>query len=254
MITAVLKLSGPMQTWPAHSRGTNRPTHEAPTYSGLCGLARNAIGIGRDEPGDPLESTKVAVRIDKRGPTRSDFHSINPMPIANRRFQRPRQLVPNIENMEAGPYHPTVLTEREYLYDSVFICFISGTEGIVRPIVNAFETPKWQLFLGRKSCPPGPDLLLGSFSGEVEHVSRVVPAVAPNTDGHASVSVPVHWLYTDQANSTEMSASWSDQPAGPVGAYYQTRQRRMSHLEVPVVNTATEQRRWIAANRTEVTT
>ncbi len=244
--TLALKLAAPMQTWPAHSRGINRPTYEAPTYSALSGLVRCAFGMARNHPGDPLEHCRVAVRVDRRGPGRWDYQSINPVPIPDRRFQRERAFVANIEKMSGGRHNETVLTYREYLHDSVFVCLIEGPGEVVQPVRSALLEPVWQVFLGRKSCVPGPDFVLGLFGADIDWVLANLPVVAKDKQAAANISVPVHRLYPVAESDEQTEATWADQPAGPVGAFYQTRQRFTGRAEAPQVATSTEQRAWVA--------
>ena len=240
----VLKLSGPMQAWPAHSRGIRRPSCEAPTYSAMSGLIRCAMGMGRVDPGDPLSGCRVALRVDRRGPGRWDYQSINPVPIPGRRFQRERESVANIEKMSKGPHHETVLTYREFLHDTVFICAIEGDRVTIRSLQSALERPVWQVFLGRKSCAPGPDLMLGVFSARIDWLLTRLPVVAPQEEA-SSVSVTVHYLYPVQDAVGAQALTWTDQPAGPVGAYYQTRQRYATWVEAPAVSNPAQQRAWV---------
>ena len=90
MIVLVCRLAGPLQSWGEHARFTRRDSLPYPTYSGLLGLARAALGhdrMGRDARTGLsiderwLRRLTMAIRIDQPGRTLVDYHTVNPPPV-----------------------------------------------------------------------------------------------------------------------------------------------------------------------------
>ena len=246
-----LKLTGPLQAWPAHSRGTTRATYRAPTYSALVGLAACALGEQRASSRvDPLEQCSVAVRVDNQGVPAWDFHSINPLPSPDNRFTSQRDRRPAMLNMSGGSYAPTVLTKREYLQDASFVCFIAGPTPTIQHLDSALRAPRWATFLGRKACAPGPDVVLGVFTLSLEKLVRELPVVhGSNETAPGRVAREVHWLDGSPSGEPAAVERWSDQPFGAVGASYRSRSRGIVSADCVAVGSRREQFEWIAQNR-----
>ena len=75
MSVLLLKLAGPLQSWGADSRFTERKTRHEPTKSGVIGLLAAALGRRRTEPVDDLASLCFGVRIDQPGYYECDFQT-----------------------------------------------------------------------------------------------------------------------------------------------------------------------------------
>ena len=75
MSVLLLKLAGPLQSWGADSRFTERKTRHEPTKSGVIGLLAAALGRRRTEPVDDLASLRFGVRIDQPGHYECDFQT-----------------------------------------------------------------------------------------------------------------------------------------------------------------------------------
>ncbi len=250
MSTVAVRLAGPLQAWPSHSRGTRRPTHRAPTYSGLSGLFAAALGRPRSDATDPLADHTVVVRIDRVPRGIWDFHSINPTPSPQDRFQRTRQRRPQMLKMSGGPYSETVLTYRQYLADGCFVCLVEG-QAAAR-LGAALASPRWATFLGRKSCTPAADLLLGIFEEGATDLLAGMPVVDDAAAGE-KVSREVHWL-AGQPDVVGDVEEWVDQPSGPVGAGYRARPRTTIWQEFQSVSTAQDLRAWVLERRMGVAT
>lgn len=246
MKTLALRFAAPLQAWPAHSRGKRRPTRRAPTYSGLSGMSRAALGIPRSSNSDPLEASNIVVRVDRVPRVIVDFHSINPISEPSNRFKRERTKTSQMIKMSGGPYHPTVLTHREYLTDGVFLCLIESSKQTTSELEQAFTRPVWTTYLGRKSCLPGPDLVLGTSSISAAELIKQVPVVSV---GAESSPREVHWLSPETSSSNE---TWIDQPAGLVGTSYRSRQRATSFENIPSVKSTASLREWILGNESPI--
>ena len=248
MTTLALRLAGPLQAWAAHSRGIRRPTHRAPTYSGLSGLIAAALGRPRSDATDPLAEATIAVRIDKPPRVITDYQSINTLPSPGDRFVRQRQRRPQMLTMAGGPYNETVLTYRQYLADGQFVCLVESTDA--DRFATALTTPRWATFLGRKACVPGIDIVLGTFDTPAADLIGQLPVIDSHANG-ATVTREVHWL----SNSPTAAAAaadvewWVDQPAGPVGAAYHGRPRTTAWQTCPTVTSSRELRQWSVDHR-----
>lgn len=141
MPTLLMRLAGPMQSWGTSSRFDQRDTGKEPSKSGVIGLLAAAFGIDREvwnEEVQAMAALKMGVRHDRSGVLKRDY-----------------QTAQNIISADRSKTHPTAVTIRDYLADSVFLV---GMEGEDRKLLErahaALQTPVWPLALGRKSYVP----------------------------------------------------------------------------------------------------
>lgn len=149
----LLKFRAPMQAWGVQSRFATRATHHEPTKSGVIGLLAAAQGRRRADPVEDLADLQFGVRVDQPGTLVRDF-----------------QTAIDWRTTKSQP-----LTQRYYLSDAVFLGAVSGPEPLLEGLADAVRRPVFPLFLGRRSCPAGPDLLLGLRDGDVEGSLRAEP-------------------------------------------------------------------------------
>ena len=169
MTGMVLRLAGPLQAWGEHSAFTHRDTLRFPSRSGLVGLFAAAMGLRRGEPLDRFHALRLTVRIDRPGVLLTDFHTVG--------GGRPQQqTVPTAEGKRRGPGMATVVTYRDYLADAVFTVAVEGPGELIAALATALQRPRWQPYLGRRSCPPDPPLLLrASTPDPVRELEARVP-------------------------------------------------------------------------------
>lgn len=153
MSTLLLSLRAPMQAWGAQSRFTTRATGHEPTRSGVLGLLAAAQGRRRTDPIEDLVDLEFAVRVDQPGTLLRDFQTA--------------------QRWETG--HRLPLTTRYYLSDAVFVAAVGGPQELLEGLAEALRAPVFPLFLGRRSCPAGPDLLIGTRYGSPEEALRAEP-------------------------------------------------------------------------------
>ncbi|AZK98093.1 MULTISPECIES: type I-E CRISPR-associated protein Cas5/CasD [Streptomyces] len=141
MSVLLLRLAGPLQAWGASARFVRRTTQSAPTKSGVIGLLAAARGIDRgdDEGLARLAALRFGVRIDQPGVHVRDFQTAH--------------------HAATGKSMP--LSERFYLADAVFTAGLEGDRAFLDELAGALRTPVYALFLGRRSCPPDPGIVLG---------------------------------------------------------------------------------------------
>lgn len=138
MHTLLLRLAGPMQSWGTQSRFGMRDTGLEPSKSGVIGLLCAALGRPRWEPVDDLAALIMGVRVDREGTMERDYHTIQKVARASQGHQ------------------DTILSERFYLADADFLVGLAGDDlALLRRLDAALRAPRWALFLGRKSFPPG---------------------------------------------------------------------------------------------------
>ncbi len=161
-------LDGPMQSWGTSSRFQRRNTDAFPSKSGVLGLIAAAMGIdkhGADEPErlKPIASLHFSVhrlpRLMRDEPVPvlrlSDYHTVgggyedDTDPWA--RLSTPRKA-------SGGPFG-TVLTQRDYLTDAVFVVVLQGPRPLLDEIAARLADPVWGVWLGRKCCVPGVPVL-----------------------------------------------------------------------------------------------
>lgn len=156
MTSLLLKFKGPLQAWGADSRYQSRQTHHVPTKSAVIGLLAAAEGRRRSDPVEDLVGLEFGVRVDQPGTLLRDFQTAI--------------------DWRKGP--PGKLSQRYYLSDAVFLAAVAGPEEFLDDLALALKAPRFPLYLGRRACPVGSDLVLGKRTGDVETSLRAEPWVA----------------------------------------------------------------------------
>lgn len=154
----VLLLKGPMQSWGDSSRYKQRATGPIPTKSGVLGLIAAGQGRRRTDPIEDLARLRFAVRVDQPGNLLRDFQTARP---------------------PGGK--PAELVNRYYLADAAFVAAVEcPSRELVDSLADALRSPRFPLFLGRRSCPVPANLVLnivdtdavGALRREPWHASR----------------------------------------------------------------------------------
>ncbi|MEU5871738.1 type I-E CRISPR-associated protein Cas5/CasD [Glycomyces sp. NPDC047369] len=165
--TLRLRLAGPMQSWGTSSRFTRRATDAVPSKSGVLGMLAAAKGVRRTEPLTELLDVRFGVRIDQPGSLLRDFQTTRPLddPDAN-----------------------ATLAERFYLTDAIFLAAVEGDGDLIDGLAEALRRPRFQLFLGRRSCPPSDKVLLDAVALPLEEAIAGQPWLAAPHHRHRSPS------------------------------------------------------------------
>lgn len=156
--TLFLRLEGPFQAWGDTSKFVIRRTMEAPTKSGVLGLLCCAMGLSRQEAREylpKLNRLAMGVRIDRPGMRWWDYHTVGAgigLTTAGGKLKTGDQ--------------GTLITRREYLVDASFLVALQGDGELIHDLAAAVASPKWAIFLGRKSCPPSIPVLARPREGE----------------------------------------------------------------------------------------
>lgn len=152
MPSLLLKLSGPMQSWGTQSRYRRRDSGHEPSKSGVIGLIAAALGRARTEPVDDLARLNFAVRVDAPGTLLRDYQTA--------------------KDWATDPKGAASLSTRYYLSDAVFVAAVEGDQEALKNIESALKKPVYPLYLGRRSCPAGYDLVLGIREESAEEALR----------------------------------------------------------------------------------
>jgi CRISPR-associated protein Cas5/CasD subtype I-E len=152
--TLFLRLEGPMQAWgDQESKFLIRRTAEAPTKSGVIGILCAGLGVSRADAAaewlprlsDP-RNLRMGVRVDAPGVRWWDYHTVG--------------AGMQMRTAEGKHKDGAMLTRREYLCDASFLVAFQGEPALIEKLAAAMQSPKWTLYLGRKSCPPGIPILV----------------------------------------------------------------------------------------------
>lgn len=157
MATLLLRLQGPMQSWGTTSRFDERDTQLEPSKSGVLGLVCAALGRDRKEPVDDLGSLRMAVRVDREG-------------IPMRDYQTATGVMASTGKADANR---TVVSQRYYLADAIFLVGLEGNRGLLDRIQAALRAPHWPLSLGRKSFSPSMPVYLPDGLSETDLIAAL---------------------------------------------------------------------------------
>lgn len=141
MSTLLLRFAAPLQSWGLDAKFERRGTELIPTKSGVIGLVAAALGRKRDKSLKDLEELIFGVRVDQPGVLLRDYHT-------------------------AKSAKSSYVTNRYYLSDAVFLVGLEGGEELLNEVANAVCFPVFPLFLGRRSCPPEGNVLVGIRKGK----------------------------------------------------------------------------------------
>jgi CRISPR system Cascade subunit CasD len=138
-----MRLEGPLQAWSAQGKLGVRDTEREPTKSGVLGFVGAALGMARDDEAllNELSGLQMAVRVDRAGSLLRDYHT-----AGGSRFRGRPYFV--YGTADCVPSH------RYYLQDASFVVGLAGDRELIGRIGTALQTPRFPLFLGRRSCPP----------------------------------------------------------------------------------------------------
>ena len=167
MPTLLLKMSGPLQSWGTQSRFRRRDAGHEPSKSGVIGMVAAALGRSRNEPVDDLVSLRFAVRTDASGTLIRDYQTA--------------------KNWAKSLKGAVSLSTRMYLSDAIFVVALEGEREQLETIESALKRPVYPLYLGRRACPVGYDLVLGIREESAEEALRSLEWQMPE---HRRQSLP----------------------------------------------------------------
>lgn len=207
MSLLALRLEAPLQSWGEQAKWDMRDSAVFPSKSAVVGLIACAMGLERTDPAitELSQSIRMAVRADRRGTRMTDYHTVSGMP--------------NIMNAEGKPRGKTIVTQRQYLQDASFLVFIDTEKTWQESIMQAFQQPKWCVYLGRKSCVPTRPV----YEGIAEGYTDMMDALRHyHTERCQTKQVEYEW---EQPNDSQISLTRLD-------AYANAASREFAHRRV----------------------
>lgn len=189
--TLLLRLKGPLQSWGFDSRYSQRTTGSIPSKSGVLGLLAAAEGRRRADPVSDLAQLRFAVRVDQPGSLIKDFQTYGDRSLSE---------------------GATGLVDRYYLEDAVFIAGVEGPDvELLSSLERFLNHPRYPLYLGRRSCPVSPDLVIGVKETDVVTALQELPWQASTKHRQSHGPVVELPIYRD-GNSTEDGMQRQDVP------------------------------------------
>lgn len=143
MATLLMRIAAPMQSWGISSNFTERDSAREPSKSGIIGLICAAMGRARDADISDLAGLRMGVRVDREGSLEKDF-----------------QTARNILSADRRETDASVISNRYYLANAVFLVGLEGERRVLEDIQIALKSPRWALFFGRKAFPPAEPVFL----------------------------------------------------------------------------------------------
>lgn len=151
----VFRLYGSMASWGEIAVGEARHSAIYPSKSAITGLLAAALGIRREQEelhNQITEGYWQAVKLLKAGQVLKDYHTAQaPDSVGKFRYRTRRD-----ELVQGKDRLGTVLSSREYRTDAQAIVAIQGLAVMpysLQALQQALQSPKFHLYLGRKSCP-----------------------------------------------------------------------------------------------------
>lgn len=178
-------LEAPLQSWGHDSKFGRRDTLNFPTLSGVLGLVCTATGRGGEQQAflshfaesdmSTIAYTKTKHYGDSdpikqpREPLLRDFQMVGSGYDSNDIWQN--LLIPKTSAGGKAVGGGTKMTYRYYLQDMAFAVVLELPEAVSGEIVEALQSPVWDLYLGRKCCVPTDIIYRGVFGSREEAYS-----------------------------------------------------------------------------------
>ncbi len=144
----LIRLEGVLQSWEDSSKLDYRNTGDFPSKSGVVGMLGCALGLERGNKalGEMSKALNMIVRADRAGELLIDYHTVTSKKMLNAKG----------ESRSVGG---TIISNRSYLQDASFLVGLTGERELLHKLEEALRKPKWEMYLGRKSCVPSVPIL-----------------------------------------------------------------------------------------------
>ena len=157
----VFSLYGPMASWGEIAVGEDRHSSDHPTKSAIMGLVGAALGILREQEDLHTKLSRslgMACLVRDPGVPLGDYHIIQTPPQSALRSVR--HIRTRKDELSIGrALLNSIESWREYRCDTfVHVCLWERGQSVpcsLDVIAEALNRPRFCLYLGRKSCPPG---------------------------------------------------------------------------------------------------
>lgn len=152
----MVELAAPFASYGGVAPGPVRDTDRLPSRSAVLGLLAAAMGIERDDAQRQRELARgllVAARVNADAALLRDYHTAQapsqPALKGRPRFTRRDELAVPKDDLN------TVLSDRYYYANyAATIGIVTAGESRLVELEQALRSPRFTLYLGRKSCPP----------------------------------------------------------------------------------------------------
>lgn len=181
----LLWFEAPLQSWGSDSKFGRRDTLTFPTKSGVLGMVCAALGAGGPQQEllaefAPLHQTVVSyirylnrdgqlIKQD-REPLLRDFHMVGSG--YNDRDPWSSLLIPKTREGKKAVGGGTKMTYRYYLQDAAFAVALEVPGDRAKDIAQAFQSPAWDIYLGRKNCVPTDFVYRGTFDQKADALEQ----------------------------------------------------------------------------------
>ncbi len=157
----------PLVSWGEIAIGGERMSSRQPSKSAVIGLLAAALGIRRDQDEQInalTGSLGFAVKMITGGTVCKDFHTVQTPKSERKVVYHTRRDEMTASKEKIG----TILSRREYRCDalSVIAVWLKNDSYSLETFENAIKNPMFQLYFGRKSCPPAIPLNPHVFEAE----------------------------------------------------------------------------------------
>lgn len=204
-----LRLEGPLQSWGERAHWDVRDTAPEPTKSGVVGLLGCALGLREDADLRSLsQDIRIGVRCDHPGRPLVDYHT-----VVGGYLSGTGKIKTNAKTGEPE----TLVSLRHYLCDASFLVAVEGCAETIERLAQALRAPRWPLYLGRRSCPPGRPPLegVGSYPSLVAALESREFRSAANTIGTVQVRAVVECSPAEGVRRRDEVLSRSRRTFGP---------------------------------------
>ena len=133
-------LAGPMASWCVDEAHRYRPTQRTPGRYAIVGFLACALGRRRGDDMRDLHHLDIEVANthppDGQEGTFVDYHTIR-----------------GAATYDGKSCDRTAITHRQYLTQVSYEVLVKGPDHLIDEVAEALRYPRWQLYLGRRSCP-----------------------------------------------------------------------------------------------------
>lgn len=161
-----LNLASPLQSWGDRSKFWRRDSLPFPTKSALTGLFFCAMGLDGAQEAKLRELSQlrlivyeIAPKGQEQQPFLTDFHMVGNGYDDSDPWQT--LLIPKTNQGKKAVGGGAKITYRQYLQDAHFVAFFEIPSSWKEDVADALVHPKWDIYLGRKSCAPSEPVFHG---------------------------------------------------------------------------------------------
>lgn len=151
----LFRLYGPLASWGEIAVGATRHTAAYPSKSAIIGLMAAALGIKRSDVENQQRMQQgyaIAIEVHAQGSLLRDYHTTQVPDAVGKVCYRTRRDELLLGKERLG----TILSSREYRTDALAIVAVKALEHAPYDLATIqihLNKPRFQLYLGRKSCP-----------------------------------------------------------------------------------------------------